>query len=254
MTGTCKLCEKEADICQSHIIPEWGYERSYDSKHRFSAYDIIKHREGRIKQKGERERLLCGKCESTLSVWESYAKSVWERNTGKWIKIDGGGLWGSGLDYGKLKLFLLSVLWRSDIATGDIGENVSLGPHSENVRLMLLEDDPKELHLYPCMMMRIMSGNTWKKNGLRWPIKGRWHGQIAYSVAFKGIGLLYVIGNQKLTEEQQRGCVDESGNVFMGTSQSSGWSGHMGNLKICWSSLSAIRRSLPSQAMSDEPK
>ena len=251
MTGMCKLCKNETDICRSHIIPEWGYEGSYDNKHRFAAYDVLNHRKGRIKQKGERERLLCGKCESTFSVWESYAKSVWEKNAGNWRKIDGGGLWGSGLDYRKLKLFLLSVLWRSDIATGDIGENVSLGPHSEKIRLMLLEGHPKEPQLYPCMMMRIMSGNALKENGLRWPIKGRWYGQIAYSVAFKGVGLLYVIGNQKLTEEQQRGCIDENGDVVMGTSQFSGWSGHMGNLKICWPSLSAIQRSLPSQSMSE---
>ena len=249
MTGTCKLCKNETDICQSHIIPEWSYEGSYDNKHRFVAYDVLNHRKGQIKQQGERERLLCKKCESVFSVWESYARTVWEQETGIWEELDGGGLWGSGLDYGKLKLFLLSILWRSDIATGDIGENVSLGPHSDRVRLMLLEADSKEPQLYPCMMMRIMSGNTWKKNGLRWPIKGRWYGQNAYSVAFKGIGLLYVIGSQKLTEEQQRGCVDGSGNVVMGTSQASGWSGHMGNLKICWSSQSVFQRSPPSQAM-----
>lgn len=234
MIGICKLCKEQDEICQSHVIPEWGYEGVYDDKHRFVGYDILNQRKGRIKQKGERERLLCKKCESLLSDWEAYGKSVWELKAGRWEKLPGGGLRGTDLDYRKLKLFLLSVLWRSDVAKGDIGENVSLGPHSERIRLMLLDSDPKEPILYPCMMMRIFEGTNWNTVGLRWPIKGRWDGQWAYSVAFKGIGLVYVIKKKKLKREQQRGCIDVDGNVVLGTSQAIGWVGHMGNLEIVW--------------------
>ena len=115
------------------------------------------------------------------------------------------GLLGAGLDYRKLRLFLLSVLWRSGVAKGNIGENVILGPHGGVIRAMLLNGDPGEPTLYPCMMMRITKGKSWRKIGLRWPIKGRWDGQRAYSVAFKGIGLLYIVANSKLTQVQQRG-------------------------------------------------
>lgn len=240
MIGICKLCKEEDEICQSHIIPEWGYEGVYDDKHRFVGYDILNQRKGKIKQKGERERLLCKKCESFFSDWEAYGKCVWELKAGRWEELPGGGLRGTDLDYRKLKLFLLSMLWRSDIAMGDIGENVSLGPHGEKIRLMLLESDPKEPLLYPCMMMRIFEGTTWNTVGLRWPIKGRWDGQRAYSVAFKGIGLVYVIGKKRLKLEQQRGCIDADGNVVMGTSQALGWVGHMENLEICWPSEKTI--------------
>ena len=240
MIGICKLCKEQNEICQSHIIPEWGYEGVYDDKHRFVGFEILNQRKGEIKQKGERERLLCKKCESVISNWEEYGKRVWELKAGRWEELPGGGLRGTKLDYQKLKLFLLSLLWRSDIASGDIGDNVSLGPHSERIRLMLLDSDPEEPLLYPCMMMRIFEGTTWNTVGQRWPIKGRWDGQVAYSVAFKGIGLLYVIGKKRLKREQQRGCINADGNVVMGISQARGWEEQMGDLEIGWPSENMI--------------
>ena len=240
MIEICKLCRKPGDIYRSHIIPEWGYEGVYDDRHRFVGFDLLNQKKGKIRQKGEREKLLCQKCETVFSVWEEYGKGVWDLNTGQWEVLAEGGLWGRGLDYRRLKLFLLSVLWRADVAKGDIGDNVSLGPHSEKIRLMLLDHDPQEPLLYPCMMMRILEGETWKRNGLRWPITGRWDGQRAYSVAFKGFGLLYIIGRGKLKPEQERGCVDGDGNIVMGTSQAIGWEGYMGNLEVCWPSKSPI--------------
>ena len=242
MSDICKLCRESGDLCRSHVIPEWGYAGAYDESHTFVAFDLLNQgkRKRKIRQKGEWEKLLCRGCETRFSVWENYGKRIWDLETGQWEELKGGGLRGTGLDYRRLKLFLLSILWRADVATGDIGENVSLGLHSEKIRLRLLEDDPQEPLLYPCMMMRIFEGETWKQVGLRWPITGRWDGQRAYSVAFKGLGLLYVIGNKALKPEQQRGCVDTDGHIVMGTSQAVGWSGPMKKLEISWPSESAL--------------
>ena len=234
MIGNCALCQERAKICRSHIIPEWGYTGVYDDKHRFIAFDILNAIQSRIKQMGERERLLCENCEVLLSLWEDYGRRVWDQEVGRWRELPSGGLIGVGLSYLKLRLFLLSVLWRADVAKGDIGENVSLGPHSNVIRAMLLNRDPGPPTLYPCMMMRITEGKTWKRIGLRWPIVGRWDGQRAYSVAFKGVGLLYTIGNARLDRVQQRGCIDPCGRIVMGTSPRESWDGHMGNLTILW--------------------
>ena len=236
MTGICALCRKNAEICRSHIIPEWGYDGVYDDKHRFIAFDILNSIGSRIKQKGDREKLLCKDCEALLSDWEGYGKRVWEQKVGQWRDLAGGGLLVTGLDYRKLRLFLLSVLWRSGVAKGSIGENVILGPHGEVIRAMLLNGDPREPMLYPCMMMRITEGKSWRRIGLRLPIAGRWDGQRAYSVAFKGIGLLYIVDNARLTQMQQRGCIDAIGQIVMGTSPGVGWAGHMGDLEILWPS------------------
>ena len=241
MVEACELCQQPAELCRSHVIPEWAYEGAYDHKHKYVAFDVLNQKKGKPQQKGERENLLCKTCETVFSVWENYAKGVWHQTTGQWRHLDGGGLWGTDLDYQKLRLFLLSVLWRFDVAMGDIGENVLLGPHSEKIRLMLLEKVAPDPTVYPCMMMRVLEGEQWKRVGLRWPIKGRWDGQRAYSAAFRGIGLLYIVGKRRLKPEQQRGCISAEGNLVMGTSQAAGWSGHMGKLRICWPPESAIQ-------------
>ncbi len=231
----------KTEICNSHIIPEWAYEGVYDEKHRFDRHNVLNGTTRRFEQKGAREKILCRACESKLSVWEGYGKSVWERKKGSWRELPGGGLFATNLDYAKLKLFLLSLLWRTDVASGHIGENVCLGPHSEKIRSMLQEDDPKDSMLYPCMMMRIIEGNSWQKAGLRWPIRGRWDGQRAYTMAFKGIGLLYIVGNHRLSKEQERGCVDTTGRIVMGQSSFEGWTGGMEKMEIMWPSEDTIR-------------
>ena len=55
---TCKLCNKERELRNSHIVPEFFYKEIYDEKHR-----IFPRKEGRKygqMQKGYREPLLCG--------------------------------------------------------------------------------------------------------------------------------------------------------------------------------------------------
>ena len=242
MRDICKLCKEPGDLCRSHLIPEWGYAGVYDDVHKFVALDLLNKEKRKIRQKGEWETLLCRGCETVFSVWEKYGKRIWDLDTGQWEELTGGGLRGTGLDYRSLKLFLLSILWRADVAISEIGENVSLGLHSEKIRLMLLDKDPREPSLYPCMMVRIFEGERWKQVGLRWPIRGRWDGQRAYSVAFKGMGLLYVIGNKALRPEQQRACANTDGHIVLGSSQAVGWSGSMKKLEICWPSENAIPR------------
>ena len=241
MVETCRLCQQPAELCRSHVIPEWGYEGAYDDNHKYVAFDVLNREKGKPQQKGERENLLCKRCETVFSVWENYAKAIWHQKIGQWKYLDGGGLLGARLDYQKLRLFLLSLLWRFDVATGDIGDNVSLGPHSEKIRQMLLKRTAPKPTLYPCMMMRVLEDKEWKRVGLRWPIKGRWDDQRAYSVAFRGIGLLYIVGNRKLKPEQQRGCISVDGNIVMGTSQAAGWSGGLDMLRICWPAEDAIQ-------------
>ncbi|MYD94245.1 MAG: hypothetical protein F4Y02_11275 [Chloroflexi bacterium] len=244
MQTVCKLCVKEENTLLSHIIPEWGYAGAYDNKHRFVPYDALNEKEGRIEQKGIRERMLCGKCETVFSKWEQYGKSVWELKTGQWKTLSNGSLVGLNLEYKKLRLFLLSILWRAHVAEGCFAENVALGPHGERIRLMLLNNDPNGPELYPCMMMRIFEGNTPQEVGLRFPICGRWYGERAYSVAFKGIGLLYIMKRGARREVSQRRSINIAGELVIGTSQALNWVGGMENLQIAWPVERLVREAI----------
>jgi hypothetical protein len=58
----------------------------------------------------------------------------------------------TALDYRKLKLFFLTVLWRSSVASHDFFRHVSLGPHEKIMQNMLLREDPGPSGTYPVMI------------------------------------------------------------------------------------------------------
>src|SRR5437868_2676993 len=116
MNGTCKLCGKSRDLCNSHVVPELCYLACYDSLHRSTKFQADPNTK-RIIQKGLREYLLCQECETHLSGIENDFKTYWydtpalpERIRTPVVKI-------TGFDYRVFKLFHLSILWRASVAT-----------------------------------------------------------------------------------------------------------------------------------------
>ena len=72
---------KNVELRQSHIIPEFMYQNLSNKEprryYKLSVEDNKKHKE--IKQKGIRERLLCGECEKRLNEFEIGRASCRER-------------------------------------------------------------------------------------------------------------------------------------------------------------------------------
>ena len=62
--------------------------------------------------------------------------------------IDGNDLRLRDVDYTQLRLFYLSLLWRMSVSTHPYFKEVSLGPHEEVLRRMLLEGRPGEPDQY----------------------------------------------------------------------------------------------------------
>lgn len=164
---TCRLCLAETELCFSHILPEFLYEPFYDDKHKFVTItlDGSSSPPTRIEQKGLREYLLCRSCETLLSGLETYAVDHYFRNPASFFMhlSDGRGrpLSGAppigveyrGLDYAKMKLFQLSLLWRVSVATIKFFHHVSVGTeHEERLRSMILTGDPGQANAYPCLV------------------------------------------------------------------------------------------------------
>jgi len=137
---TCKLCKRERTLRKSHIIPEFFYKEIYDEKGRFFPRKTGKA--GRQEQKGIRELLLCDECEGHLSAFEKYGREVifgGEEIAGKRTQD---AVFLSELDYPKLKVFLISILWRMSVASGPMWSLVDLGPHEEKLRKLVLNGVP----------------------------------------------------------------------------------------------------------------
>lgn len=151
----CRLCLKPEILCNSHVLPEFFYEqmRLYDHKHRVNILSTEPGKHRSLAQKGIREKLLCEKCEGKLSQWEDHARRV--LYGGECIEITTNEHNGieCTIDYAKLKLFQLSILWRVGISTHDGFSSVDLGEHEESLRTMLLEETPGNTETYGCVIL-----------------------------------------------------------------------------------------------------
>jgi len=148
----CALCLQNAELRDSHIIPEFLYQAVYDEKHRFLVVSSDPTEQPDLEQKGLRERLLGDCCEARLSRWEDYAKRVL---SGEGVVFAKGTdfLTVTGVNYAKFKLFQLSLLWRAGISSRPVFAAVALGPHGESLRRMLLAETPGQTNDYGCTIV-----------------------------------------------------------------------------------------------------
>lgn len=166
--AVCKLCLQDKELKKSHIIPEFMYSGIYDiDPKRFYEIKIEEDQiKSRIEQKGKREFLLCGDCETKLSVYEKIAdENLYGKNkNGKAILVNQS-MTNDGrmflyefknFDYKSMKLFLDSILWRlitsETIHTPEYEDEIK-----EQLRISIINEEPLESDHFPCIIQSIMT-------------------------------------------------------------------------------------------------
>lgn len=136
----CYLCHNDRQLRKSHIIPEFLYEKLYNDK----GHMMTIHGKGRNRwkplQNGIKENLFCDDCERLFN--DEYEKPF----LNGWVRAqvlpnpwrDAQGVYWVQSDYKMLKMFYLSVLFRASVSTKATFSEVSLGPHEEKLRQLLL--------------------------------------------------------------------------------------------------------------------
>jgi hypothetical protein len=196
VVGTkCALCLEEAELRNSHIIPEFLYRALYDDKHRFHEISVAPNKRNNLKQKGFREPLLCENCEQRLSVNERYASQFLIGGVGIGIRQEGERLYLPNLDYPKLKLFQLAILWRAGVSSLPAFSQVTLGPHAEQIRTMLVNGDPGGSDDYGCLMFALMLDQGQVQGLIVQPTWARLAGMRAYRFVFGGLIFVYVVSS-----------------------------------------------------------
>lgn len=157
--GICKLCHKEKPLARSHIIPETFYNPVYEDQqtdHSYSTHSTDPNDKTLKRQKGIWELMLCqDECEVRLSAWEKYTSEFF-RNREAELVVPPGHKFKvlRGVDYPKLKLFHMSVLWRAGISTRKEFAEVSIGTkHEERLREMLINGHAGEPYEYGCAII-----------------------------------------------------------------------------------------------------
>lgn len=146
----CKLCKKKDGIkfSKSHIIPKSLYGQIIKKKE--SALVISGEKNTRIKKSriGEYDQsILCVNCEKEFDSFDNYAakfftQELHEKNYFKTIYNHKLAYIFPDYNYGKLKLFFLSMAWRASVSRRNFFSNINLGPYEESFREMIINNDP----------------------------------------------------------------------------------------------------------------
>jgi hypothetical protein len=153
----CKLCLENEDIQKSHIIPNAFFKNVKDNTGKYNEVSKVGNK---YVQVSYHEPLLYLSCEQKFSTeFETYvidfvlknpAKvGIKTKSTSKYITF-------SNVDFRKLKLFQMSILWRAAVSSLDFYKHVKLDLKAiELLREGLDSLTPLEADVLPCFMDRI---------------------------------------------------------------------------------------------------
>ena len=215
LSMSCRFCKEEKILRNSHIIPEFIYKPLYDEKHRFNVLSNLGAKRPPKLQKGVRERLLCTDCEGHISQFEQYASHVFSGRAGVTASRQGNFVQLDGLDYRKLKLFALSVLWRAGVSSLGFFGKVSLGVHEPRIRRMILEGDPGLPSDYPFVMSLVVFENIVQTDIIMQPTWTRANGHRGYRFVFGGIAWIYIVSSHSLPIEARTAALSDNGKISM---------------------------------------
>lgn len=160
--GKCRLCLHNKDLCKkSHIIPKFLYKLLTGGNNKIVCIDSER---SYFKYNSEYEgNILCEDCDSRIiGKLDDYgAKFFYDKFPNDVLPcfkiIDGEECVvrenDPFYDYKKMKLFLLSILWRSSISTRPLFQKVKLRREvEESLRLMIINGKPDEPDEYVCFI------------------------------------------------------------------------------------------------------
>lgn len=191
---TCRLCLTSADLRASHIIPEFCYRPTYDSKHR--ARRLATDAKATLLQKGFREPLLCAACEQNIGRYENYFADLWYHSNLFPTPFPAAHTL-TDLHYDLFKCFHLSILWRASVSSRDEFTTVSLGArHEELIRTQLLSGDGGSEEEYPfwCYVIVNPDGQIIHELIAR-PGRSRYEDHIAYYFIYAGCEWVFFVSH-----------------------------------------------------------
>lgn len=193
------------------------YQRLYDPKHQFMGLSTVPSDDIRRYQKGLREPLLCGGCEGRFSKYESYAApAIFGGSRSFPVTHFGKGYIVGGLDYTKLKLFFLSLLWRFAVTRRTELKGMKLGTHhTEALRKMLVADSPGDVLDYPCLVTAVMWQNRFVGDLIVPPMEARLEGHRIWSIVIAGLLFSYYVSSHSPDINLHPGFLQKSSSLLI---------------------------------------
>ena len=169
----------------------------YDEKHRFFEISNLPSKPSRVFQIGLRERLLCERCEQQLASYEDYASRVFFGKAAARPYRNETGLVFSGLEYRRLKLFFMSLLWRFSVTKLRPYRGAELGRHREALRALIRDGDPGDYLTFPCMITALTLDNKHVSDVIVPPLYTRKEGRWVWAFVLTGFLFHFFVSNRR---------------------------------------------------------
>ena len=120
-----------------------------------------------------------------------------------------------GLDYAKLKLLQLSILWRAGISDQRFFRDVELGLHQEKLRQMILEGRAGRAWEYACLLCAITHENKVVDGAIIHPRRIRVEGHTCYQMVAGGLIWCFFVSNHAPAPTIMEWVLKENGTIKM---------------------------------------
>jgi hypothetical protein len=155
----CRFCDEDKKLIEAHIVPRCLLQPLYSP----SGPMVLVNKESYPKrlQTGQYDdKLLCADCDNKFAPWEEYAADLLVKGGAydqyQQAKLDENFYTIQSYDFVKLKLCLLSILWKMSISYNDVFKDVRLGPFEAIIRQMLLDKNPGHTDEFPMVIYRLV--------------------------------------------------------------------------------------------------
>lgn len=209
----CALCQKDAVLRNSHILPEFFYRPVYVRPHRAIVISTDSNLKERQAQKGVREYLLCDECEQKFSRWERYAKENFADGPPNHTQISSNVILVSGLDFKTFRLFELSLLWRMGVSKSHYFADVELGSHTEILRIALQNENPLNFDQYPCLHFAVKINGKFHTDGVVFPSLHKLNGVRCYPVFLNGLVYCFMVGSHQASAHLMDHYLNQNGQM-----------------------------------------
>jgi hypothetical protein len=138
--NTCCLCLENKKLIKAHVVPRWAFMYLYPEIPDGDNRPLILVGKGKktlTRPIGPYDsEILCGECDNFLGDYDNYGKKIlldaeFEPRSSEAYLI-------KNVNFEKLRIFILSVVWRAAISDREEFERVSIGPYENRLREVLL--------------------------------------------------------------------------------------------------------------------
>lgn len=144
--NACRLCLQNKQLIKAHIIPEAFFRLLRDGN---VPPEMHSNTPGSFPKRmpiGTYDpTILCLGCDQKMAPWDDYGQQVLIHRFQQALEMTHAGklvAWKlEDIEYRKLKLFFMAILWRASVSSQPFYKRISLGPFENRIRVMILNED-----------------------------------------------------------------------------------------------------------------